>query len=144
MNEAQAPSRTGPLFHKSVYHSKINTCQFFTNLGKFIISLHTKMLPVTFKCQCHVSSYWIHSSCEMSSHDAMKDLYRTMAEGRAGTSKSPMSGQVWTHIELSPDPRNTVSEPLSWHCAHFTVYKTHLCASYYSPRRTNTMYGTWN
>lgn len=47
--------------------------------------------------------------------------------------KTPIPGQVGTDVKQSPEPQNTVSEPLSRHQPTFTKYESHLYAAYSKP-----------
>lgn len=143
MNECYKFFQNGPLFHRSLYQPKINTCQFFT------ISANLASLDKPLRYQRPQSA----SGMSLLSGFATAVKCQVKMPRKIYTAPQQKKGQEMVTC-LRPDKceltsscllihGNTASAPLPWHQLCSTKHKSHLRASY-SRKRTNTRYATWN
>lgn len=111
MNECYKFLQDRPLFYRSLYQPKINTCQFFT-FSANLASLYKPTCypwPQSASVMSLLSGFAAAVKCQVKCHK------RSIQHLGRRNGKTPVPGQVGTDVTLSPEPQNTVREPMSWH-----------------------------
>lgn len=147
MNECYKFFQNGPLFHKSLSHPKINTCQFFKISANFA-NLYKPVCyqrPHSASVMSLLSGFAAAVKCQVQ----MPWTIYTAAQQKKG--QEMVKSWARTHVEW----RHTVSDPQE-HCFGIAVLapaafhhtrENHLylpLTPNYSPTRSKTMYATWS